>query len=152
MSNYTTIIENFLDSEELHYNTKTYDWGSDTCVGFSRKGSESVTVHLVNREGRILSLDVVDLVHIPDSKMAEAIIYTNMKNRDPFLRFSIDRDNDVNMTYDFPLGLTEESFADVLKAMFPMFIMAVHKYHKDYNKMLWGNPTAAEDKPVEYLA
>ena len=145
MSNFISVIENFLDNEELHYTTQTRDWGTDTRIGFRGETGSTIRVHIIDREDKAPYIAVWDLVHIPDDKLAAALIHVNDDNRRRYFRFSIDEDHDLNMSYEFPEGLTEESFADVLKAMFPMFIAGCHLYFETYNRLIWGNQSSADE-------
>ena len=150
MSNFISVIENFLDNEDLHYTRKDYEWGSDTRIGFRGETGSTIRVHIIDRENENKPpfLAVWDLVHIPDDKLAAAFISANEDNRKRYFRFSIDDDHDLNMTFEFPEGLTDDSFADVLQAMFPVFVSGCHVYFERYSRLIWGDQSS--DKEIQF--
>lgn len=145
MSNFISVIENFLDNEGLHYTTQNYDWGTDTRISFRGEAGSPIRVHIVDREDQAPYIIVWDLVHIPKDKLAAALIQTNDDNQRRYFRFAYDEDGDLNFGYEFPAGLTEESFAAVLEAMFPLFITGCHLYSEKYNRLIWGNQSSVDE-------
>ncbi len=140
MKNFTTCVENYLDRQGLHYQTHEFDWGSDVVIGFKMDSGCKQHVHFVCRNDQAPVLSVWDLIHIPDHKLASALIKSNTDNQRRFFRFSIDEDHDLQMRYDFPNGISEENFSHCLSDdMFPMFLTAVKSYYEEYARLVYSD-------------
>lgn len=140
MKNFTACVENFLDQKELHYRTLEFDWGTDTIIGFELESGCKQHVHFICRDDQAPVLAVWDLIHIPDQKLATALIHCNKDNQRRFFRFAIDEDRDLQLRYDFPNGISEESFSNSISSeMFPMFLSAVKNYYEDYAQLVYSD-------------
>ncbi len=140
MKNFTTCIETYLDQKELHYSTRNYDWGTDTIIGFQLESGCKQHIHIICRDDQAPVLAVWDLIHIPDNKLAAALIHSNKDNQRRFFRFAIDEDQDLQLRYDFPNGIREDDFSSSISSeMFPMFLSAVKNYYEDYARLVYSD-------------
>lgn len=142
MKNFTALIEDYLSGEGIPFVTKELNRGTDTLIGVRTRDGESLLVHIINPESDPPYLSVWELIHVPDDKMAAALIASNEDNDRKFFRLCVDDDQDLNLNYSFPAGLSNESFPPVLKAMFRRFLAAVEVYRARYVRIIRGDQSS----------
>lgn len=139
MNRYTSMIEQFLDGENLTYSTEPLGNDSDTVIRFSDHADTKIHVHALASESDTPALAVVGLLRIPAAKVEAArrqAAEDDASSR--FFCYDVDEDNDLNLTYQFPRELTDEEFRAVLKVVFPVFVMTAFKSYEAYSRLIWG--------------
>jgi hypothetical protein len=144
MKEFTTCIQKYLDNEELRYTTHELQHGDAILVGFSREDGSTVDVMIINHEDQAPTLVVFDLIRVPANKLGAVLIQANDDNSRRFFRFNINDNQDLQIRYDMPNGLTPETLMPCMEEMFPLFMSAVYSYYANYARLIYSNSDSDE--------
>ncbi len=144
MKEFTTCIQKYLDNEELRYTTHELQHGDAIQVGFTQEDGSSFDVMIINHEDQAPTLIVFDLIRVPANKLGAVLIQANDDNSRRFFRFNINNNQDLQIRYDMPNGLTPETLMPCMEEMFPLFISAVYSYYANYARLIYSNSDSDE--------
>ena len=104
----TKAIAEAMEKKGLKYETNELSSSSNVSVGFRVENGPSYKIRFISSDDdNDVSVRVYSLVKVPDNKVDAMLVKLNqLNNQYRFIRFSLDKDNEVQVSHDMPMATT----------------------------------------------
>jgi len=138
--NATKAIAEALDAAEIKYRITEPGEGSTLIVGFKAENVSSIEIKFISLDDdNDVAVRLFSLVKVPENKTAQVLTCLNELNgKFRYVNFYIDSDNDVTISYDFPVRTTADNVGAIGVEMTHRFVKIADEAYPMIMKAIWG--------------
>ena len=134
----TRKIERAAKEKELRYSIDETDTSSVLNIGFDGDVAKNLKIRFISRDDdNDFSVRCFSIANAPEAKVDAVLKVLNDANNDyRFAKFVLDKDNDINVEYDFP-----QEGSDIGEAAMELVVRFVSIIDRVYPKLMaaiWG--------------
>lgn len=137
----TELIKQEMDRQDMKYSVEEFDDRSIIFAGFGIDNGPSVRVQFVSQDNdNDVAIRLYGLVNsVAESKvekMQEVVNECNCQYR--YLKFTMDKDRDVNIEYDIPLRADDETVGAMACEIFIRIMKVADDAYPKFMRIIWG--------------
>lgn len=137
----TRLIKQEMDDAGIKYAMHESEERSYISAGFGIDNGPSVRVDFISRDDdNDVAMRVFGLLNNVAADKADAVlkVVNECNSSYRFLKFVFDKDNDVNIEYDFPTSLGDKEVGRTACVLFANVWSIAEKVYPEFMKAIWG--------------
>lgn len=134
----TKKIYDAMEAKGLKASIQEIDESSVVNVGFSLDNGAPIQIRFVSMdEDNDVGMYVAELVHVEADKAKNLLPVLNRFNtKYRYVKFALDRDNDINVKYDLPLS--NDEVGECALEMVARFVQIIREVYPELMRTLWN--------------
>lgn len=146
--NYCEAVQKFLTDDGFHFTTKEFESGVVLSFGVTSKSLPGINYSLTIDKGGNAKLRSYIVSNLDASKTLEMLEQINTLNSNyRFTVFNLDADNDLCVTYDYPLYGDEKVIGNLVSDSIYFVSRIIDECAPDIMKIVWRK----EDESTEFI-
>ena len=137
----TRLIKQEMDRQEFHYRIEEHDGKSVLIAGFGIDNGPSVQVLFISPDNdNDVSIRLFGIVNkVAENKTGSILKAINeCNNKFRYLKFTLDKDGDVNIEYDLPIKADDRSVGAEACEIFSRIMHIADEAYPVFMKAMWN--------------